>query len=144
MPGQLGLEPTIGEYVAKLVEVFREVRRVLRPDATLWVNLGDSYANDGKWGDSTSGKRAQGLHGETEIGRGKRYTGMKRKDLIGIPWRVAFALQQDGWWLGLDIVCTSQTRCQNRLWIGLLERMNISSCWLAVVPRCSGRTVMAW
>lgn len=48
VPGQLGLEPTIGEYVAKLVEVFREVRRVLRPDATLWVNLGDSYANDGK------------------------------------------------------------------------------------------------
>lgn len=89
--GQMGLEPTPEEYVANVVAVFREVRRVLRPDGTLWLNLGDSYANDGKWGGSTGGKHAAGLHG-TSVGRGKRYTGLKPKDLIGIPWRVALAL----------------------------------------------------
>lgn len=62
-PFEIGLEATIEEYVARIVEVFREVRRVLRPDATLWLNLGDAYANDGKWGGRTSGKHAQGPHG---------------------------------------------------------------------------------
>jgi DNA modification methylase len=100
---QIGLEPTPGEYVDKMVEVFREVRRVLRNDGTVWLNLGDSYANDAKWGGSTGGKHAGGLHGEP-IGRGRRNTGLKAKDLVGIPWRVAFALQADGWWLRSDII----------------------------------------
>src|ERR1035438_6837066 len=62
MKGQIGLEKTPDEYVERLVEVFREVRRVLRADGTLWLNLGDSYANDTKWGGSTGGKHANGLH----------------------------------------------------------------------------------
>ena len=96
--GQIGLESSPAEYVARLVEVFRAVWRVLRDDGTLWLNLGDSYANDGKWGGTTSGKHSNGLHGEP-VGRGRRDTGLKPKDLIGIPWRVAFALQDDGWYL---------------------------------------------
>lgn len=102
--GQIGMEPTPDEFVAELVAVFREVRRVLRDDGTLWLNLGDSYANDGKWGGSSGGKHVAALHGDTGVGRGKRETGMKPKDLIGIPWRVAFALQADGWWLRQDII----------------------------------------
>lgn len=101
--GQLGLEATPQEYIARMVEVFGEVRRVLRKDGTLWLNIGDSYANDGKWGGETGGKHAKGLHGEP-VGRAKRCTGMKPKDLCGIPWRLAFALQADGWWLRQDII----------------------------------------
>lgn len=100
---QIGLEPTLAEYVAKMVELFAEVRRVLRKDGTLWLNLGDSYANDEKWGGATGGKHAQGLHGEP-IGRRRRKTDLKPKDLCGVPWRVAFALQDAGWWLRSDII----------------------------------------
>jgi DNA modification methylase len=103
--GQIGLEPTPAGYVAELVAVFREVRRVLRDDATLWLNLGDSYANDGKSGGKTGGKQA--YLDEASLlrnGREKRVTGLKPKDLIGIPWRVAFALQADGWYLRQDII----------------------------------------
>jgi hypothetical protein len=103
-PGQLGLEPTPEEYVANMVAVFREVRRVLRADGTLWLNLGDSYANDTKWGGSSGGKHVAALHGQTGIGRQKVTTGLKAKDLVGIPWRVAFALQADGWYLRSDII----------------------------------------
>lgn len=102
-PGQLGLEPTPDEYVANMVDVFRLVRDLLTDDGTLWLNLGDSYANDGKWGGHTGGKHAAALHG-SPIGRNKKYTGLKPKDLIGIPWRVAFALQGDGWYLRQDII----------------------------------------
>jgi len=102
--GQFGLEKTPDEYVAHLVEVFRDVRELLTDDGTLWLNLGDSYANDSKWGGSSGGKHAKGLHGNTGIGRGKKFTGLKSKDLIGVPWRVAFALQEDGWYLRQDII----------------------------------------
>lgn len=101
---QIGMEATPDEYVARLVAVFREVRRVLKSDGTCWVNLGDSYSNDGKWGGSTGGKHVGDLHGETGVGRGRKFTGLKPKDLIGTPWRVAFALQADGWWLRQDII----------------------------------------
>jgi DNA modification methylase len=102
--GQLGLERTPEEYVANIVGVFREVRRVLRDDGTLWLNIGDSYANDGKRRGSTGGKHARGLHGETGVGRGKKHTGLKPKDLVGIPWMTAFALRADGWYLRSDII----------------------------------------
>jgi hypothetical protein len=102
--GQIGLEPTPDEYVAAMVGVFRAVRRVLRDDGTVWLNLGDSYANDSKWGGATGGKHAGALHGATDIGRGRVATGLKAKELIGIPWRVAFALQADGWYLRQDII----------------------------------------
>ena len=101
--GQIGLEATPDAFVAELVTVFREVRRVLRDDGTLWLNLGDSYANDGKWGGRTGGKHVKALHC-SPIGRNKRYTGLKPKDLIGIPWMVAFALRADGWYLRQDII----------------------------------------
>lgn len=101
--GQIGNEFTPAEYVNNLVAIFHEVRRVLAHDGTLWLNLGDSYANDGKWGGHTGGKHAKVLH-NSPIGRNKRYTGLKPKDLIGIPWRVAFALQADGWYLRSDII----------------------------------------
>jgi DNA modification methylase len=101
--GQIGQEDSPAEFTSALVEVFREVRRVLRDDGTLWLNLGDSYAADHKWGGGTGGKHAMGLHG-APIGRRRRTTGLKSKDLIGIPWRVAFALQADGWYLRSDII----------------------------------------
>jgi DNA modification methylase len=102
--GQIGLEPTLKEFIDSLVALFREARRVLRDDGTLWVNMGDGYANDGKWGGSTSGKHAKALHGKSGPGRQKRVTGFKPKDLIGQPWRLAIALQDDGWYLRNDII----------------------------------------
>ena len=102
--GQIGAEPSPAAFVAALVAVFREARRVLVDDGTFWLNLGDSYANDGKWGGSSGGKHVTALHGDTGIGRGKRTTGLAPKNLIGIPWRVAFALQDDGWILRNDII----------------------------------------
>lgn len=97
--GQIGLEQSFDEFVETLVGVFREVRRVLAPHGTCWLNLGDSYANDGKWGGSTGGKHVAALHGDSSIGRRRVTTGLKPKDLLGQPWAVAFALRQDGWYL---------------------------------------------
>ena len=99
--GQFGLEPTPDVYVAKMVAVFREVRRVLRDDGTCWLNLGDSYASrqhGGKHG------YKDGQKNRTERRRCCVPDGLKAKDLIGIPWRVAFALQADGWYLRQDII----------------------------------------
>jgi DNA modification methylase len=103
--GQLGLERTPEEYVATMVAVFREVRRVLRDDGTLWLNLGDSYAGVGAQTGGTNskeiGRRAQRMF---KPGISWGAAGLKPKDLVGIPWRVAFALQADGWWLRSDVV----------------------------------------
>ena len=99
--GQLGLEKTPEEYVEKMVTVFREVRRVLKDDGTLWLNLGDSYA--GNCSRASDGERAGfGNPREGVFNRGG--DGLKPKDLVGIPWRVAFALQSDGWYLRSDII----------------------------------------
>jgi DNA modification methylase len=103
---QLGLEPTPEQYVAAMVDVFREVRRVLRKDGTCWVNLGDSYAS-GEVGRVDAPNKAPGLaatQGARADRRIKQQTGLKPKDLVGIPWRVAFALQSDGWYLRSDII----------------------------------------
>jgi DNA modification methylase len=96
--GQIGLEATPDAFVGEMVTVFREVRRVLRDDGTLWLNLGDSYAGSGEGG---GGNRKGNEHGQHDATKGKRpkLTGiLKPKDLIGIPWRVAFALQADKQW----------------------------------------------
>jgi len=99
--GQIGLERTPEEYVARLVEVFREVRRVLRDDGTLWLNLGDSYnGSGGAGGDYGPG----GLKEGQPKYPGRHIMALKPKDLVGIPWRVAFALQDDGWYLRSDII----------------------------------------
>ncbi|MGG6309835.1 DNA-methyltransferase [Paenibacillus macerans] len=99
--GCLGLEPTPEMFVAHTVAVFREVWRLLRPDGTLWLNYGDSYAKAGKsgLGDPTIGERNLGGMKQMEK---KIPNGLKPKDLVGIPWRVAFALQADGWYLRMD------------------------------------------
>ena len=103
-PGQLGLEPTPDEYVANMVEVFREVRRVLRADGTLWINLGDSYAQSGVSGpQGKSGDRSSRTF-TAEGAQARSVSGLKPKDLVGIPWRVAFALQADDWYLRSDII----------------------------------------
>jgi DNA modification methylase len=104
--GQIGLEQTPDEYVARLVDVFRDVRRVLRDDGTLWLNLGDSYAGGGMSNPSATSTLGGGKDrgaGQYSIQR-KPPAGLKPKDLVGIPWRVAFALQADGWYLRSDIV----------------------------------------
>ncbi|WP_036114542.1 MULTISPECIES: DNA-methyltransferase [Luteibacter] len=102
--GQIGLEQTPEAFIAELVDVFREVRRVLRDDGTLWLNIGDSYANDGKWGGASGGKHAKALHGDTGVGRRKVVTGLKPKNLMLLPARVAIALQADGWYVRQDII----------------------------------------
>ena len=113
--GQLGLEPTPEAYVAAMVGVFRDVRRVLRDDGTLWLNMGDSYgagggnyfaglpkaatACDGAPRSVANTARARGDLGERELS-----TGLKPKDLVGMPWKLAFALQADGWYLRADVI----------------------------------------
>ena len=97
---QIGLEPTPDAYVAELVAVFREVRRVLRKDGTLFLNLGDSYNGSGPSGWPGLSYTNVGSQDTTV----KRVPGLKPKDLIGIPWMVAFALRADGWWLRQDII----------------------------------------
>ncbi len=121
--GQLGLEQTPQDYVEQMRQIFREVWRVLRADGTCWLNLGDSYTGSGKGGNPENGKQATNKGSQTigvlygKIGETARRAavtnvsrslcselGMKPKDLVGIPWRVAFALQDDGWYLRSDII----------------------------------------
>lgn len=105
--GQIGLEATPDEFVAQMVEVFREVKRVLRDDGTLWLNLGDSYAGGaggrGDSGNLIDGKPVTYKHNGNRIKR-QPVNGLKPKDLIGIPWMVAFALRADGWYLRQDLI----------------------------------------
>lgn len=104
--GQIGLERTPEEYVARLVEVFREVRRVLRRDGTCWINMGDSYASApaGNFGLGMTKPADGGSYRENKPKMDYGLCGLKPKDLCGIPWRVAFALQAGGWWLRQDII----------------------------------------
>ena len=99
--GQIGLEATPQEYIDRLVAVFREVHRLLREDGTLWINIGDTYSNERKGGGHPSGKHRKALH---SMERPRRYTGLPGKNLLGIPWRLAFALQENGWILRSAII----------------------------------------
>ena len=98
---QLGLEDTPEEFTHNLVKVFREIRRILKDNGTVWLNLGDSYSSGGRTTTTN-----QSLRGDKDYGvtRPKPSKNIKPKDLIGIPWRVAFALQEDGWYLRQDII----------------------------------------
>ncbi|WP_054989945.1 DNA-methyltransferase [Pseudomonas coronafaciens] len=108
--GQIGLEETPAEFIARLVDVFREVRRVLRADGTIWVNMGDSYA--GSWGAHGRGDMGVGVStiSQRQVMASQRkskattHAEYKPKDLMGMPWRLAFALQDDGWYLRQDII----------------------------------------
>ena len=113
--GQIGLEDTPEEYIEKLVSVFREVRRVLKDDGTLWLNIGDSYWGSGsrgwnfadKWTEASElQKNSKGTENLSNVPKlvGTSDTGIKNKDLIGIPWMLAFALRKDGWYLRQDII----------------------------------------
>ncbi len=106
--GQIGLEPTPDEYVAEMVAVFREVRRVLRDDGTLWLNIGDSYNTPNNRRDASayvSGGKSRLMEQEPNRKASQRYDAtLKPKDLLGIPWLLAFALRADGWYLRSDII----------------------------------------
>ncbi len=100
LPEQIGAEPRVEEFVEHLVKVFAEVRRVLRPDGSLWLNIGDSYTSGGRtWRDRDEKLPARGM-----TYRPATPDGLKPKDLIGVPWRVAFALQAEGWYLRTEII----------------------------------------
>ncbi len=99
-PGQIGAEEQLEEYLERLTAIFREVRRVLRRDGTLWLNLGDSYTSGNRrWRDSDKKNPARAMSYRPPTPRG-----LKPKDLIGVPWRLALALQADGWYLRSDII----------------------------------------
>jgi len=101
---QIGLEENLNLYVQKLVEVFREVRRVLRPDGTLWLNLGDSYSGSWRGMNDTKTSNKGNKASRDVLKKCVIPEGLKEKDLCGVPWRVAFALQNDGWYLRQDII----------------------------------------
>jgi site-specific DNA-methyltransferase (cytosine-N4-specific) len=105
--GQIGAETDVDEYIADLVAVFREVRRALAHDGTLWLNIGDSYTSGGRtWRDTDSKNKGRGMSYRAPTPKG-----LKPKDLIGVPWKLAFALQSDGWYLRTDIIW-NKPNCQ--------------------------------
>ncbi|MGM0843316.1 MAG: DNA-methyltransferase [Bacillota bacterium] len=105
--GQIGAEETIDAYIKNLVDVFREVHRVLKDDGTLWLNIGDSYTSGNRgWRDKDKKNPARAMSY-----RPPNPEGLKNKDLIGVPWKIAFALQQDGWYLRSDIIW-NKPNCQ--------------------------------
>ncbi len=105
--GQIGAETDVDDYIADLVAVFREVRRSLTDDGTLWLNIGDSYTSGGRtWRDTDSKNKGRGMSYRAPTPKG-----LKPKDLIGVPWKLAFALQTDGWYLRTDIIW-NKPNCQ--------------------------------
>lgn len=105
--GQIGAESAVEDYIADLARLFREVRRTLADDGTLWLNIGDSYTSGGRtWRDTDAKNKGRAMDY-----RAPTPEGLKPKDLIGIPWRLAFALQADGWYLRTDIIW-NKPNCQ--------------------------------
>jgi site-specific DNA-methyltransferase (adenine-specific)/site-specific DNA-methyltransferase (cytosine-N4-specific) len=105
--GQIGAETRVQDYIADLVALFREARRALADDGTLWLNIGDSYTSGGRtWRDSDEKNKGRAMSY-----RAPTPEGLKPKDLIGVPWRLAFALQEDGWYLRTDIIW-NKPNCQ--------------------------------
>ena len=103
MEAQIGRETTPKEYISRLTEVFTEVRRVLRPDGTLWLNISDTYAGKGNQGDFVDPKNPNGRNGQA-VALNNKVEGCKPKDMIGIPWMLAFSLRDSGWYLRNDII----------------------------------------
>ena len=100
---QIGREDTPEQYIERLVAVFRELRRVLRSDGTFWLNIADTYCGTGSKGGYSDLKNPKGRNGQS-LSLARQTTGCKQKDLIGIPWLLAFALRSDGWYLRSDII----------------------------------------
>lgn len=103
MDGQIGREDTPAQYVARLTEVFSEVWRVLRPNGTLWLNIADTYCGTGSKGDHLDPKNPSGRNGQG-VSLAQRVENVKAKDMLGIPWMLAFALRDSGWYLRSDII----------------------------------------
>ena len=101
--GQIGREATPKEYISRLTEVFTEVRRVLRSDGTLWLNISDTYAGKGNQGSYVDAKNPKGRNGQA-VALNYKVEGCKPKDMIGIPWMLAFSLRDSGWYLRNDII----------------------------------------
>lgn len=107
VPGQIGAEPTVDDYIADLVHLFREARRTLADDGTFWLNIGDSYTSGGRtWRDADAKNKGRAMDY-----RAPTPEGLKPKDLIGVPWKLAFALQAEGWYLRTDIIW-NKPNCQ--------------------------------
>jgi site-specific DNA-methyltransferase (adenine-specific)/site-specific DNA-methyltransferase (cytosine-N4-specific) len=107
VPGQIGAEATVDDYIADLVQLLREARRTLADDGTLWLNIGDSYTSGGRtWRDTDAKNKGRAMKY-----RAPTPEGLKSKDLIGVPWKLAFALQADGWYLRSDIIW-NKPNCQ--------------------------------
>lgn len=107
VPGQIGAEPTVDDYIADLVRLFREARRTLADNGTLWLNIGDSYTSGGRtWRDVDAKNKGRAMDY-----RAPTPEGLKPKDLIGVPWKLAFALQADGWYLRTEIIW-NKPNCQ--------------------------------
>ena len=126
--GQIGLEATPEEYVARLVDVFSEARRVLRDDGTLWVNLGDSYATQAGKGNNVPQTKWKANSYPKSAPHRSLDLGVRPKNLLGIPWRVAFALQADGWYLRQISSGTSPTPCRKASPTAAPRRMSMCSC----------------
>ena len=114
--GQLGLEETPEEYVEKMVDIFREVKRVLKGNGTVWLNLGDSYSAGGRGNGQKGFCKQHTNKGSLGFSVKKPPPGLKPKDLVGIPWRVAFALQADGWYLRSDVIEEVEIYCPHCGW----------------------------
>ncbi len=127
---ELGSEKTPEEFVANLVGVFREVRRVLRDDGVIFVNIGDTYSDDSKWGGTTGGKHVKGLHGQP-IGREKRASGIAAGNRMMIPARFALAMQLDGWILRDEIIWHKPAPMPSSVdgWRWERHRVKVASKW---------------
>lgn len=137
--GQIGLEETPDLYVQKMTEVFREVRRVLKDDGTLWLNLGDCYCGTGNKGEYKDPKYLDGRNGQ-RVALNNKIKGLKSKDLVGIPWMVAFALRADGWYLRQDIIwCLS-----GGTWVYAKTQKGEMPMMIKDIARLDPKTVKLW
>lgn len=131
---EIGMEPTLALHIERLVVLFEKVRRVLKPTGTVWLNYGDMYANDGKWGGATGGKHARWLHGgESRIGREKLTSNLKSKDLCMAASRLAIALQDAGWWVRSEIIWDKP----NPLPAPVTDRPNTSHEKVYLLTKCA-------
>ena len=127
LDAQIGREDTPEHYIGRLVEVFRELRRVLKDDGTFWLNIADTYCGTGNKGSYTDPKNPKGRNGQA-VSIARTAAGCKQKDLIGIPWLLAFALRSDGWYLRSDIIWLKENPMRKAAATDRAGAMNTSFC----------------